>query len=294
MRIGVIGTGIMGSNLAKCLSSKGIDVNIYSRSYEKAVKIASEIGGKAYDDVKKLVADNDAVIVFVTDDSAVLDVATAIASGGRFKRGLLINASTVVPSTSIAAMKILRNAGVNYLESPVYGSGDEARECRLLSMVGGDKNLFEESKKIFELYSQRVIYVGEVPKAMTLKLALNHIGLSIPGILAESLALLTAWDVDIDVFREVAKNLWFGSIIERYWSRVFEERPPRFKTWMAGKDYMCIASALKEKRIPSIVAEAMSTLYMMASSTGYREKDYPQIAKYFIELANKTKTLENS
>ncbi|MEL9940963.1 MAG: NAD(P)-dependent oxidoreductase [Ignisphaera sp.] len=292
MRIGVVGTGIMGSNLARCLSSKGIDVNVYSRSYEKASKVASEIGGKAYDNARKLVADSDAVIVFVTDDSAVLDVATAIASEGKLERGLVINSSTVTPSTSIATMKILRNVGVNYLESPVYGSSDEARECRLLSMVGGDKSLFEENKKIFELYSQKVLYVGDVPKAMALKLALNHIGLAIPGILAESLALITAWDVDIDIFREAVKSLWFGSIIERYWSRIFEEKPPRFKTWMAGKDYMCIASALKEKKIPSIIAEAMSTLYMMASTTEYREKDYPQIAKYFIELANKTKTLE--
>lgn len=292
MRIGVIGTGIMGSNLARCLSSRGVGINVYSRSYEKAMKIASEVGGKPYDDARRLVLDSDAVIVFVTDDSAVLDVVSTIVSGGKVGRGLVINASTITPSTSIAAMKILGNAGVSYLESPVYGSGDEARECRLLSMVGGDKKLFEENKNVFELYSQRVIYVGEVPKAMVLKLALNHIGLSIPGVLAEALALLTAWDVDIDIFRDASKNLWFGSLIDRYWSRIFEEKPPRFRTWMAGKDYMCIASALKEKKIPSIVAEALSTLYMMASTTEYRDKDYPQIAKYFMELANKAKKKE--
>jgi len=290
MKIGVVGTGIMGSNLAKCLSSKGISVGVYSRRYENALKVASEVGGKAYENARKLVEDSDAVVIFVTDDKAVLDVINNIVSGGKLDKGLVLNASTVTPTTSIVAMNILRSAGLNYLESPVYGSGDEARECKLFSMVGGDKDIFEKNKKFIEVYSQKVMYVGEVPKAMALKLALNHIGLAIPGILAEVFALLTAWDVDLQIFREASKNLWFGQVVERYWRRVFEETPPRFKTWMAGKDYWCIASALKEKRIPSTIAEALSTLYMMASTTEYRDKDYPQIAKYFIELAKKAKT----
>ncbi|MEM1677614.1 MAG: NAD(P)-dependent oxidoreductase [Ignisphaera sp.] len=289
MIFGVVGAGIMGSNLCRCLADRGIAVNIYSRSFEKASKLASEIGGRAYSDVRKLVEDSDAVVIFVTDDRAVLSIVDSIISRGRVDGGLIINASTVTPTASSISMEILSSVGIRYLEGPVYGSADEARDCRLISMVGGDRELFENYRKFFEVYSQSVFYIGAVPKAMVLKLALNHIGLAVPAILAEVLALITAWNVDLEVFREVSKSIWFGQLIERYWDRIFGGKPPRFKMWMAGKDYRYIASALKEKNIPSIVAEALSTIYMMPSATEYSDKDYPQIARYFIDLANKIK-----
>mgnify|MGYP001772893265 CR=1 FL=1 len=292
MSFGVVGVGVMGSNIARCLSSRGYKVNLYSRDFEKTQRIALEIGGRAYDNVKKLIEDSDATILFVTDDKAVLDTALSIASRGSTRRSLVLNASTITPSTSTTAMNILRRAGVAYIEAPVYGSADEARECRLVSIVAGEKTLFEENKRFIESYSQRIFYVGEIPRAMVLKLALNHVGLALPALLAEALALLVAWGVDIDLFREIAEILWFGQLIDRYWGRIFEDKPPRFKLWMAGKDYACISRALKEKKIPSIVAEALSTIYMIPSTTEYRDKDYPQIARYFIELAKSVREQE--
>ena len=67
-----------------------------------------------------------------------------------------------------------------------------------------------------------------------------------------------------------------------------EENKPRFKTWMAGKDYQYIAMSLKAKRLPSSLSETMSLMYMVASVNNYRDKDYPLAAKYFMELARKS------
>ncbi|MEM1780319.1 MAG: NAD(P)-dependent oxidoreductase, partial [Desulfurococcaceae archaeon] len=181
-----------------------------------------------------------------------------------------------------------------YVEAPVYGSADEARDCKLISMVACSENILEAINNVLELYSSRIFYTGKPPTAAVLKLALNNIGLSIPAIIAESLMLLESWGVDIDLFRKVANSIWFGQVIDRYWARITEEKPPRFKVWMAGKDYSYLASALKEKRLPSMLSDAFASMYMFASTGGYGDKDYPQIARYYMELAKKAKSSTNS
>ena len=99
--------------------------------------------------------------------------------------------------------------------------------------------------------------------------------------------MLGAWNIDPEVFREVAGSLWFGKAVERYWNRIMEERLPRFKVWMAGKDYWYVAQSLKEKRLPSNLCEALSSMYMQAAVHGYMDKDYPLIARYYIELTKR-------
>jgi len=102
--------------------------------------------------------------------------------------------------------------------------------------------------------------------------------------------LLGAWNTDPEIFREVAGSLWFGKAVERYWNRIMgimEERSPRFKVWMAGKDYWYVAQSLKEKRLPSNPCETLSSMYMQAAVHGYMDKDYPLIARYYIELTKR-------
>lgn len=289
MRIGVIGTGLMGSNLARCLSRKKVNVGLYNRTREKAEKLAAEIGAPVYGSPVDLVRNYESVIVFVSDDQALLDVSLRIASGAPYPdQRIFINASTVTPMASLRARDILEAKGVAYVEAPVYGSTDEARECKLISILACREQNAEKASQVANLYSIEIMYVGEPPKALALKLALNNVGLALPAILAESLMILSAWGVEHGTFLEVARKLWFGNLLERYWQRITEEKPPRFKLIMAGKDYWYIASTLAAKGLPSLISSAMYSMYFAAATGGYAEKDYPQVARFFMELARKS------
>ncbi len=135
-------------------------------------------------------------------------------------------------------------------------------------------------------YSREIYCVGNILSASVLKPALNNIGLAkCQGFPLIYMALLISWNVELERFMEVAEKLWFGAIVKRYLGRILEEREPRFKVSMAGKDYLYVARALKEKHMPTYLAETMSSMFMKASKHGYSDKDYPQIAKYYIELA---------
>ncbi len=290
MKIGVIGTGLMGSNLARCLVSKGYEVILYNRTKAKAKELAREINGVVVDSPREALDEAEAAIAFISDDEALYDIVFQ-ENGLIYSRPntVFINASTVTPMASMRVYKVLRNKGIGYVEAPVYGSTSEACECRLLSIVAAEKPVYDRVKQVIETYSFKTYYIGEIPKAMALKLALNNIGLALPALMAESLALLEAWGVELELFKEVSENLWFGEAIKRYWPRIMEEKPPRFKTWMAGKDYWYIASTLKAKKLPSYLAETLSSMYMNASKHGYDNKDYPQITRYYIEIAKKHK-----
>ncbi len=288
MLIGIIGTGLMGSSLAKCLAKRGYNIIAYNRSRWKAEKLREQLGIKIVSNPKELLEQAKIAIAFVSDDNALYDIVFGNNGASTASEGsILINASTVTPIASLRVYKHLKGRNILYLEAPVYGSTDEAIECRLLSIVAGEKDVYEKVYDLLRDYSYRIYYVGEIPGASVIKLALNNIGLALPALLAESLLLLKAWNIDPNIFHEITGNVWFGKAIERYWNRIMEENPPRFKVWMAGKDYWYVAQSLKEKRLPSNLSETLSSMYMQAAAHGYTDKDYPLIARYYMELVKK-------
>ena len=288
MLTGIIGTGLMGSSLTKCLVNRGYSVIVYNRSRWKAEKLREQLGVKVASNPKELVDQTKIAIAFISGDNALYDIVFGNNGASMANNGsVLVNASTVTPRASLRVYRYLKRHGINYVEAPVYGSTSEAMECKLLSIVAGEESVYRNIYCLLKDYSSKIYYVGEIPKASVIKLALNNIGLALPALLAESLLLLGAWNTDPEIFREVAGNLWFGKAIERYWNRIMGERLPRFKVWMAGKDYWYVAQSLKEKRLPSNLCEALSSMYMQAAVHGYMDKYYPLIARYYIELTKR-------
>lgn len=284
VNIGIIGIGVMGSNLARCLHSKKVNVGVYNRTKERAEKLARELPGlRVYESPVKLLRESDGVVIFVSDDEALLSVISTITSE-KFSgiKPLLVNASTVTPMASLRAMKALEEANILYSEGSVYGSGEEASECRLISYIACSEDIYERVKSIADLYSTRILYVGRPPRASVLKLALNNIGLSIPALLADSLALLRAWGIEESILLEASEGLWFKSIIERVWTRVFTERPPRFTIKLAVKDYLCVEKSLREKNIEPRLSMTIRKFYEDADRGGYGDRDYPRATYYFI------------
>lgn len=287
MKVGIIGTGVMGSNLARCLSRRGVELALYNRTPEKAEKLAQEIGGRVYYDVVSLANSCDVVVAFLPRSEDVVGVVSKLVEKPPQLEVAFINASTITPQASLEAYKLLERARVHYLEAPVYGSSDEARECRLVSIVASSREVFDKYRRVFELYSSTVHYVGEPPAAMALKLALNNIGLALPAIIAESIMILRAYGVDIEVFKKIASNLWFGQALERYLDRILNDRTLRFRAELAMKDYTYISQTLRDAGLPSLVSDALANFYAIASRGGYADKDYPYAARFFIDLASK-------
>ncbi len=270
----------MGGGLARCLAGKGHSVLVYNRTKKRAEDLCRSIGCRVVDTPADL-SEADVIIVFVFDDRAVEDVFLGRHGLSELGRSIpVVNASTITPATSIRVAGAMEEKDIPYYEGPVYGSVDEAIECRLVTLLAGKEP--ETVKGFVEEYSTSIIYVGEVPKAMALKLALNNIGLSLPPIIGESLAILEAYGVGLDVFREAVGKLWFGDPVNRYLNRIMDGGRTRFTVRGAAKDYHLISSALYGAGYPAIVSSSLMNFYL-AATRRYGGEDYPKAAKWILK-----------
>ena len=149
MRIGIIGTGRMGSALAEYLAEKNIELVVYNRTRAKAEELCGRIECSVVDAPGNM-EDVDAIIIFVFDDNSLLEIV-----GGehgllqlRNKDILIMNSTTITPTTSLYVYNILKNAGLHYVESPVYGSRDQARTGKLITILAGDEDDLDTAEKI--------------------------------------------------------------------------------------------------------------------------------------------------
>jgi 3-hydroxyisobutyrate dehydrogenase len=288
MRVGFIGLGLMGFSMACRLRDRGHEVIAYNRTREKALKFARECGGQAVETPKAVGNSAEVVHVMVSDNEAVASV--LLGSEGLINSQVkhVIVSSTITPQFSLAIKATLEGVGKKYAEAPVLGSVSEARDGRLTTYVGGEPE--DASIPTLKDISKEVIYVGEVPKATALKLAINNLFLSILASLAESTALAVGWGFELGEFLGYLKKTWMEGIVKRYEERGFDESfPTRFPIRLAAKDLRYAAQALQQVCLPSVLPSAASELFLNASMFGMRDNDYSHLLLHMLKLATSGK-----
>src|SRR5437879_8273272 len=136
MRVGFVGLGAMGTHMARNLHRAGMLAAVWNRSAEKARTLASELNVASPATLEQLAAGVDAVVACVSADADVLEVTRALAPG--LKSGALtLDCSTIGAETARQAAALLAPRGVEFLDCPVSGGVEGARDAKLASMAGG-------------------------------------------------------------------------------------------------------------------------------------------------------------
>ncbi|MEA2863736.1 MAG: 3-hydroxyisobutyrate dehydrogenase [Bradyrhizobium sp.] len=174
MKIGVCGTGRMGSSIAQRLMSVGHEVAIWNRSSPKT-KPLTDAGARLLASPAELVEGCEVVIVMLLNDHAT----EAIYRGpdgilqARLAGKLVIDMSTVRPDTMKSSGSSVSQEGGSFVECPVGGSTGPAREGKLLGLVGGAKADVIRATPVLEQLCRRIEHVGELGSGSTMKLAVN-------------------------------------------------------------------------------------------------------------------------
>lgn len=202
-RIGFVGVGRMGSNMARRLKEQNYQVTaVYDVNAASAQSLAQELGCEACTELKQVTKLSDVVITVVTDDAAM----KKIYSGGlmsRAKGKLFINCATISPETHVKVEEKAEKAGAQSLEACMASSITQAREGSLYLMCGGKPEAFERAKPILEKLSASLRYVGAAGKAAQVKALVNMVmNINTAG-LAEGLGLGAALGLDLAMLREV-------------------------------------------------------------------------------------------
>src|SRR5262245_3362951 len=202
-RIGFVGVGRMGSNMARRLKESGYTIaGVFDANTAAAQTLAQELGCEACSELKQVTKASDVIITVVTDDKAM----KAVYGGGllsRSKGKLFINCATVTPEIHVWVEAKADKAGAHVLEACMASSITQAREGSLYLMCGGKQETFERAKPVLEKLGSSVRYIGPAGKAAQLKALVNMVmNINTAG-LAEGLALGQALGLELATVREV-------------------------------------------------------------------------------------------
>ena len=174
MRIGVCGTGRMGSSIAQRLISLGHEVAVWNRNSARTKPLV-DAGAKPFASPAALVEACEAVIVMLLDD--VASEAVYRGSNGILKSKLagrlVIDMSTVRPDTMISIGTSVMQQGGAFIECPVGGSTGPAKDGKLFGLGGGTQADVTRAMPLLEQLCRRIEHVGALGSGATLKLAVN-------------------------------------------------------------------------------------------------------------------------
>ena len=174
MKIGVLGTGRMGSAMAERLLDSGHTLTVWNRSADKTAALVTR-GAVAAATPAGVVAASEIVLSVLTDASAI-EAAYGGAHGALsapLAEQLFIEMSTVRPVTPIALAARIRAAGGAMIECPVGGTVGPAREGKLFGLVGGEAADVERARPLLAQMCRRVEHVGPLGAGASMKLAIN-------------------------------------------------------------------------------------------------------------------------
>jgi 3-hydroxyisobutyrate dehydrogenase-like beta-hydroxyacid dehydrogenase len=199
-RIALLGTGIMGTHMARRLAQAGFPVTVWNRSPDKASQL-TQFGVRISDSPSSACADADVVIVMLSNGPVVEEVlfsadrtgkkpAEAMAAGS-----VLVVMSSIPVETCQAQAPRLAARGVGYIDAPVSGGEPGARDGTLAIMAGGDANTIEGISDVFAAMG-RVTNIGPVGTGQMTKVANQIIvGATVVGV-AEALHFVTQGGAD--------------------------------------------------------------------------------------------------
>jgi 3-hydroxyisobutyrate dehydrogenase len=174
MHVGFIGLGSQGGPMARRIVDAGYPTTLWARrpaSLEPFADTAAKVAGSP----AELAADSDLVCLCVVGDPDVDEL-----TGGEhgilagLKPGSVIAVhSTVHPNTCRELAKKAAARNVSVIDAPVSGGGGAAAEGRLLVMAGGEVDVVERCRPVFETYADPVVYLGELGSGQTTKLLNN-------------------------------------------------------------------------------------------------------------------------
>lgn len=174
MKIGVCGTGRMGSAIALRLMSLGHEVSVWNRNSEKTKPLV-DTGAKLFASPAELVEGCEVTIVMLLNDAATEAVYRA--PNGILKAKLagklVIDMSTVRPDTMKSNGSAALQQGAAFVECPVGGSTAPAKEGKLFGLVGGTKADVTRAMPLLEQMCRRIEHVGELGSGSMMKLAVN-------------------------------------------------------------------------------------------------------------------------
>ncbi len=280
-RIGFIGLGNMGLNMAKNLLAQGYHLQVYNRTASKADVLDQnaitkcKTPGEAATGVQ-------AVITILADDDAVKDV--VFGENGILqklpKNGVHISMSTILPETAEELSKKHREAGNLYLAAPVFGRPEAAAARKLWICTSGDQQAKDLAKPILECLGQGIHDFGDEPGgANVVKIAGNFMIMASIEMMAEAYTLAEKNGLDrLKVSEFFGSTLFSAPIFQNYGKTIAAKQyePVGFKAKLGYKDARLALKLSQQSETPMPAVALIHERLLTAVAKGWADRDWAE------------------
>ena len=288
VKIGIIGTGMLGEAVGLHLLDSGYSVSVYNRTKSKT-KNLEEKGADVADLPSAVAESSDLIITCVKDADAVKQVLfgqDGVVSG-KHDDMTVADMSTINPNAAKEISKKLHDEGIKSIEIPVMGGPNVAIEGKLVLMASGDKESFERFSQVFNTIANKRFFLGESGSAHSIKLAMN-LQISLLALsLSEGITLTKKAGFDPEKFLEILNSTYFstGMSQNKAFKMIKDEYQPTFTLKNMKKDLDTIIASAKDFDAKLPIAERANEIYRQALDAGFGEIDYTGILAYIKKLS---------
>jgi 3-hydroxyisobutyrate dehydrogenase-like beta-hydroxyacid dehydrogenase len=283
--VGLVGTGRMGSAMARAMHEAGLPLVVHNRTRERAEALAQELGrgARVADTPAEVASIADVCLTMVADDAAVDAVyrgAGGILEGAR-PGVVLVDLSTVTPEAIRSLEADARAAGAGILDAPVSGSVTTAEAGELTLMVGGTAEDLERARPALDSLAKTIVHVGPLGSGAAMKLSVNTVIFGLNGAVAEGLVLAEAAGVDRALAYDVIAASAAGAPFVGYKRAAFvepDDTPVAFALDLAEKDLRLISALAAALGVPMPQSQTNLEVIRAAESDVGREADFSAVA----------------
>lgn len=270
-RVGFVGLGTMGREMARNLVEAGCAVTAYDID-PSAVDALSRIGARPAENVREVGADVDVVVTMLPDTPHVEEV--ALGPGGLVETmrpgTVLVDMSTISPVATRAMAERLAASGIAMLDAPVSGGPIGAKNASLSIMVGGDAQAFERVRPVLSAMGTTISHVGTSGAGQTVKLCNQLVcGVNLQAI-CEALALGRASGVDLDQMRDVllggSASSWMLDKLGP--AMIAGDAGAGFRIDLMLKDLRLTLDMAQARSVPLPATSLVTTQYLEAKAHG--------------------------
>ncbi|KPM03933.1 3-hydroxyisobutyrate dehydrogenase, mitochondrial-like protein [Sarcoptes scabiei] len=283
----------MGSNMARHLQQKGHQLMVYDPHKDATKEIVSN-GGKYFSSPAEVAKNSERVITMIPTPQDVLQVYLGpdgiIANSS--KDSILIDSSTIDPTTAKKIASEASKHGVRFVDAPVTGAVPAARAGTLTFIVGGPKETLDQIREMLLCMGKNVIHCGDHGMGQVAKLCNNMLlAISMVGA-AETLNMGQRMGLDpkllTDILNISSGRSWVTEIYNPV-PGIHANAPASnnytggFKNKLIAKDLNLAQSMSVESCSPTPMGSMASILYRMMVNKDKGELDFSSIYKFLEE-----------
>jgi 3-hydroxyisobutyrate dehydrogenase len=274
MRVGFLGLGAMGAYMARNLHKAGLLAAVWNRTPDKVADLAAELGCDAPQTPADLARSVDVIVLCVSADPDVLGLVDALSPGLRSGQ-LLIDCSTVSTATARTAAQRAAERGADFMDCPVSGGTEGARNGALAIMCGGTPASFAQAQPVLAAVGKTVAHFGPVGAGQAAKATNQIMCAGIIEAVGEAMAFAKASGLPLETLVETlgqgAGSSWY--FVHRAPNMIRGTYPPGFRVRLHAKDLRICHDMSAAYGVELPVVERMLAEYALLIDQGHGDED---------------------